>query len=43
MRWKRLFVIAIALFIVVLSVIGSYAEAQGLAVKIRSGDDSILC
>ena len=41
MHWKRLFAIAFALLIVMLSVVGGYAEAQGLVVKIRSRDDSI--
>lgn len=41
MHWKKLFAIAFALLIVMLSVVGGYAEAQGLVVKIRSGDDSI--
>jgi hypothetical protein len=41
LHWKRLFAIAFALLIVMLSVVGGYAEAQGLVVKIRSGDDSI--
>jgi len=41
LHWKRLFAIAFALLIVMLSVVGGCAEAQGLVVKIRSRDDSI--
>jgi hypothetical protein len=41
LHWKKLFAIAFALLIVMLSVVGGYAEAQGLVVKIRSRDGSI--